>query len=59
MQKYCSKKVIEKQGIFNYEKVQDMMDKFYHGRKEKHERLWFLLMFQLWYEKWMDNNLAA
>ena len=28
---------------------------FYGGRKEYDSKLWYFLMFQMWYERWMEN----
>jgi asparagine synthase (glutamine-hydrolysing) len=53
--KYTNKALIEKQGIFDYKYIQDIRSKFYNGGKERHEKIWFLLMFQMWYDKWMSN----
>jgi asparagine synthase (glutamine-hydrolysing) len=54
--KYTSREFIEKQGIFDYSYVEDICRKFYNGGKEKHEKIWFLLVFQLWYDKWINNQ---
>ena len=27
-----------------------------NGKIERAEKIWFLLMFQMWYDKWMNNN---
>ena len=44
---------IEKQGIFNNNEIQRLRDSFYKGRVERAEKIWFILMFQLWYQRWM------
>ncbi|RYY69664.1 MAG: hypothetical protein EOO13_08875 [Chitinophagaceae bacterium] len=44
---------IEKQGIFNNVEIQRLRRSFYNGKVERAEKIWFLLMFQLWYERWM------
>jgi len=49
---YLSDEYVTKQNIFNNEEVQSIKTSFYGGKKEKAEKLWYLLMFQLWYEKW-------
>jgi asparagine synthase (glutamine-hydrolysing) len=54
--KYTSRDFIEKQGIFDYAYVEDICGKFFNGGKEKHEKIWFLLVFQLWYDKWINNQ---
>lgn len=44
---------VEKQGIFNNNEIQKLKKAFYNGKKEKAEKIWFILMFQMWYDKWM------
>ena len=36
--------------------VQRVKDSFYNGKIERAEKIWYLLMFQMWYDKWMNNN---
>jgi asparagine synthase (glutamine-hydrolysing) len=50
---YCNQSYIEKQGIFNFEEVNSWIVKYKLGKKEYMTQLWNVLMFQLWYEKWM------
>jgi len=44
---------IEKQNIFNNVEIQRLRNSFYNGRIERAEKIWFILMFQLWYQRWM------
>ncbi|MBN8835546.1 MAG: asparagine synthase (glutamine-hydrolyzing) [Niastella sp. SCN 39-18] len=46
-------KYIEAQGIFNNAEIQRLRNSFYNGRVERVEKIWFILMFQMWYERWM------
>ena len=46
-------KYLEKQNIFNVIEVRKIIDAFYNGKKERAEKIWYLLMFQMWYDKWM------
>jgi asparagine synthase (glutamine-hydrolysing) len=41
-------------GIFDKAAVTKLVNDFLHGRSEKYLKVWYLLMFQLWYQKWMD-----
>ena len=50
---YLSAEYLAKQGIFNTQYVVDLKAAFYKGKKEKAEKIWYLLMFQLWFEQWM------
>lgn len=50
---YLSGDFIRKQQIFNEAEIDRIKQAFYQGRKERAEKIWYLLMFQMWYEKWM------
>ena len=50
---YISKEKIEQQGIFNWNFVEQLKTNFYSGKKELDTKIWYLLMFQMWYEKHM------
>ena len=54
--RYLDDAFIIKQGIFNNDEVQRIREAFYNGKKERAEKIWFLLMFQMWYDRWMNNN---
>jgi len=54
VEEYLDPKKMEKQGVFNLNYVQDIKSKFYSGKKEYDVKMWYLLMFQMWYEKWMS-----
>jgi asparagine synthase (glutamine-hydrolysing) len=51
--KQLSKERIHKDGILNFEAVKHIKESFYSGKTENYVKLWYLLMFQMWYEKWM------
>ena len=53
---YLDEGFILKQDIFDNEEIQRIRRSFYHGRTERAEKIWYLLMFQMWYDKWMNNN---
>lgn len=53
---YFDETFVTRQGIFNNEEIQRIKRSFYNGRKERAEKIWYLLMFQMWYDKWMNNN---
>lgn len=46
---------ISQQGIFEASEVERIVNKFYLGNDQNAELIWFLLMFQMWHEEWMDN----
>lgn len=51
---YLNDYKIEEQGIFNHVFVRNIKQDFYSGKKELALKLWYMLMFQMWYEKWMN-----
>jgi asparagine synthase (glutamine-hydrolysing) len=50
---YLNKTYLDKQGIFNSDLVLLWTSLYQSGKKEYMSQLWNILMFQLWYEKWM------
>ncbi len=50
---YLSKKNLDVHGLFNEEEVQTILSDFFNGRKEKYLKIWYLLMFQMWFKKWV------
>jgi asparagine synthase (glutamine-hydrolysing) len=54
VQYYLQDEKIIEQGIFDILFVQKLKDDFYSGKKEYAVKIWYLLMFQMWYEKWMN-----
>lgn len=44
---------LEKQGLFHIDAVLQIIQSFYTGKKERAEKIWYLLMFQMWYDQWM------
>jgi asparagine synthase (glutamine-hydrolysing) len=50
-----SKDSITQQGILNWPVVEKVKVDFYSGRKENATKLWYFLMFQLWYQEWMEG----
>jgi asparagine synthase (glutamine-hydrolysing) len=50
---YLDEERLKKEGIFNAKIVSQMKDRYLKGEKVSIETLWSILIFQLWYEKWM------
>jgi asparagine synthase (glutamine-hydrolysing) len=50
---YFNRKYIETQGVFNFTELEKWIVNYNLGKKEYITQLWNILMFQLWYEKWM------
>lgn len=53
VESYINKKDIVEQGIFNWNYVEKLKTSFYNGKKEYDMKMWYLLMFQTWYDRWM------
>ena len=51
---YFDESFIIKQNIFNNTEIQRIKKSFYQGKIERAEKIWYLLMFQMWYDKWMN-----
>jgi asparagine synthase (glutamine-hydrolysing) len=50
---YLSFERLEKEGYFNATEVVRMRDDYLSGKNVSVKKLWFILMFQMWHEKWM------
>ena len=54
VESFINQKKIESQGIFNWNYVNKIKTDFYNGKKEYDVKMWYLLMFQTWYDRWMS-----
>jgi len=50
---YLSDEKILKQELFDLNFVKKIKNDFFNGKKEFGVKIWYLLMFQMWFEKWM------
>jgi asparagine synthase (glutamine-hydrolysing) len=48
-----NRKKIEREGIFNYSYVNDLIREFLDNRNDTRKEIWALFMFEMWYDKWM------
>lgn len=53
VQDYLSEESLKAHGLFKAQAVKDTVTDFFSGRKEKYLKVWYLLMFQMWYRQWM------
>lgn len=58
IEKYLSPKVLKKQSLFNHKTTQKLVNDFKSGLQFHYKRVWALIVFQMWYEKYMDKNLC-
>lgn len=49
-----SKVRVTQQGLFNYAYVERLIDEHFSRRRDNRKLLWTLLMFQLWYNKYIE-----
>jgi asparagine synthase (glutamine-hydrolysing) len=54
VESYLSEKNLQKHGLFNTDIINTLVKDFFNGRSEKYLQIWYLLMFQMWYEKWVN-----
>lgn len=50
---YLDKDRLAKEGIFNPEKVVALRDRYLDGKKVTHQKLWNMLIFNMWKEHWV------
>jgi asparagine synthase (glutamine-hydrolysing) len=53
VEEYISESNIKAQGLFNWEYILKLKTAFFNGKKEYDVKIWCILMFQMWYSKWM------
>jgi asparagine synthase (glutamine-hydrolysing) len=53
VEEHLSEANLKLHGLFNVQVVRNVVSDFLNGRKEKHLKVWYLLMFQMWYKQWM------
>ena len=51
---FISEEKITQQGFFNWSAIEKLKRNFYAGKKELDFKMWYLLMFQMWYDEWME-----
>jgi asparagine synthase (glutamine-hydrolysing) len=50
---YLDEKRLKQENIFNVEEIINLRDDFLIGKNDNVRKLWNILMFEMWYEKWM------
>ena len=54
--KYLDTEFVKNQNIFNAITIEHIKKSFYEGNSVRGEKIWYILMFQMWFDKWMNNN---
>lgn len=49
---YCRRDYLESQGVFDYDRVRQIVDRFFDGEKKLFRYCWYFFIFQLWYEEY-------
>ncbi len=44
---------VQQQGIFRQAELDQLKKQFYGGKEQLYTKVWYYLMFQLWYKQWM------
>jgi asparagine synthase (glutamine-hydrolysing) len=52
VQEYLSENKLNEHKLFNTGYVQKLTTDFFKGRTDLYLKIWYLLMFQMWFEKW-------
>jgi len=52
---YLEEERLKREGYFNVDEVIQMRDDYLNGKNVSIKKLWFILMFQMWHEKWMEK----
>jgi asparagine synthase (glutamine-hydrolysing) len=53
VQENLSEAALKKHGLFNSTEVKKLTDQLFNGRPENHLKVWYLLQFQMWYQRWV------
>lgn len=53
MEEYLSKEALKESGLFNVEFLLDEVEKFKKNKLHYSNVIWYMLMFQMWYKRWM------
>ncbi|WP_158797045.1 asparagine synthase (glutamine-hydrolyzing) [Pedobacter sp. L105] len=54
---YLNLEKLQQHGLFNNQVVLAIVGNFYNGRKENYLQVWYLLMFQMWYDQWFNLSI--
>jgi len=52
---YLSEKCLSATGVFAFGPIIQLRDEYLAGKKVNYQKLWQVLMFQLWYDRWIQK----
>jgi asparagine synthase (glutamine-hydrolysing) len=55
LEKYLSKKVLERHGLFDPVFVAQLVEEFKSGKRYHSKRIWALILFNMWYNKYIEK----
>jgi asparagine synthase (glutamine-hydrolysing) len=50
---YLSESSLSKTGVFDHKPIIALRNAYLEGKKVNYQKLWQVLMFQLWYDRWV------
>ena len=53
---FLGKEFITKQDIFDFREIQLVKNKILQGNDRHYQKLWYLLVFQMWFHRWINNE---
>ncbi len=54
LEKHLNRETISQQGFFNFEEIKKELEQFENGKYVNIDKLWFILVFQMWHARYMD-----
>ena len=52
---YLSEKCLSATGVFDHKPIIELRDRYLQGQKVNYQKLWQVLIFQLWYNQWIKK----
>lgn len=59
MHDYLGERKLKESGLFNATPIAALSRQYLAGEQVNYQKLWNLLVFQLWYERWMKNPVTT
>lgn len=53
----CDPLFLDRQGLFSFATIDQLRNEHRSGKQDRRKELWALLIFQLWYQRWMQSPL--
>jgi asparagine synthase (glutamine-hydrolysing) len=56
MMDHLNEDSLNRHGLLNAKEVINLRDRYFNGQALSHQKLWNLLVFQMWYARWMESE---